>query len=596
MASPPDVSKTDLVTFTILLDGNPINDVYQVTQIQVIKDVNKIPSAKIVLIDGSAEEETFEISESGDFVPGKEVEIKLGYHSTEKTIFKGLITRHGLQVKRDKSSFLVVHCNDKAAKMTIGRKNAYYLKKKDSDVIGTLIGNAGLQKDVEATTFQHPELIQYYATDWDFMLNRAEVNGMIVLVDDGKVSVKKPAVSESPALVITSGDEIQEINTEVDARLQLPKVTGTAWDQSTQKLVTGASQEPSVNAQGNITGKKLSEVLGATGFDLQTPAPIPTAMLKTWANAQLLKSRLARIRGEVTIQGHAGPKPGTTIELAGLGARFNGNAFISGVMHQVEQGEWTTHIAFGLSPNWFTEEQLDIETPLTSGLLPGMHGLQIGTVKKIHDDPDGETRIQVDVPMIKPSGDGVWTRIATFYATNNAGAFFMPEIGDEVILGFLNDDPRFPIILGSVYSKKHKPPYTPDDKNTMKAIVTNSQMKIWFDDVKKDLQIETPGGHKITLSDDQTSITILDSNSNKMVMDKSGISIYSPKDINIKADGKMTLEATGGMDMKTQGDMNLEGLNVNIKAQVALTAEGTASATFKSSGNVTIQGAMVMIN
>ena len=151
MASPPEVSKTDLVTFTILVDGSPINDVYQVTQIQVIKDVNKIPSAKIVLIDGSAEEETFEISESADFLPGKEVEIKAGYHSTEKTIFKGLIVRHGVQVKTDKSSFLVVHCSDKAAKMTVGRKNAYYLKKKDSDIIGTLIGNSGLSKDVEAT-------------------------------------------------------------------------------------------------------------------------------------------------------------------------------------------------------------------------------------------------------------------------------------------------------------------------------------------------------------------------------------------------------------------------------------------------------------
>ena len=596
MASPPTVTKTDLVTFTISVDGSKIKDVYQVTQIQVIKDVNKIPSAKIVLIDGSAEEETFEISESNDFVPGKAVEIKLGYHGTEKTVFKGLIVRHGVQVKSDKSSFLIVHCSDKAAKMTVGRKNAYYLKKKDSDIIGSLIGSAGLQKDVDATTTQHPEVIQYYATDWDFMLNRAEINGLIVLVDDGKVSVKKPAVSASPELVITYGDEIQEINAEVDARHQLPKVTGTSWDMATQKTVTGASQEPSVNKQGNITGKKLAQVLGATDFELQTPAPIPSAVLKAWANAQLLRSRLARIRGEVTFQGNAIPKPGTTIELAGLGARLNGNAFISGVLHQMNQGEWTTQVRFGLSPEWFTEAQRNIETSLTSGLLPGTHGLQIGTVKKIHEDPDGETRIQVDVPMIKPSGDGVWTRIATFYATNQAGAFFMPEIGDEVILGFLNDDPRFPIILGSVYSKKHKPPYTPDKKNTTKAIVTNSKMKIWFDDVKKDLQIETPGGHKVTLSDDKKTLTIVDSNNNKMEMAQGGITITSPKDIKIKATGKISLEAPAGMDLKTPQNMSLEGLNVNIKANVALTAEGTASATFKASGNTTIQGAMVMIN
>ena len=60
--------------------------------------------------------------------------------------------------------------------------------------------------------------------------------------------------------------------------------------------------------------------------------------------------------------------------------------------------------------------------------------------------------------------------------------------------------------------------------------------------------------------------------------------------------GKISLEATAGMDLKTPQNMSLEGLNVNIKANVALTAEGTASATFKASGNTTIQGAMVMIN
>jgi len=344
------------------------------------------------------------------------------------------------------------------------------LKKKDSDVIGTLIGNAGLDKDIEATTTEHPELVQYYATDWDFMLNRAEVDGLIVLVDDGKVTVQKPAVSTSPALVITYGDEIQEIHAEMDARPQLPSVTGTAWDFATQKPVTGASEEPIVNTQGNLDGKTSAKVLGVSGFDLQTPAPVPAAMLKTWANAQLLKSRLARIRGEVTFQGNAIPKPGTTIKLAGLGARFNGDAFISGVFHHMERGEWTTQVSFGLSPQWFTEEQFDIEAPLTSGLLPGIQGLQIGKVKKIHEDPDGENRIQVDVPMITPSGDGVWTRLATFYATNQAGAFFMPEVDDEVILGFLNEDPRYPIILGSVYSSKRKAPYTPDNKNTTKAI------------------------------------------------------------------------------------------------------------------------------
>jgi len=596
MAESPLKANTDLVSFTILVDGQKIKDVYQVFRIEVTKQVNKIPTARFFVIDGSPEEETFPISEAGDFVPGKAVEIKAGYKDADATLFKGVIIKHGIKVGPDKNAFLVISCYDTAVKMTVGRKSAYYLNQKDSDVIGTLIGNAGLGKSVEATAQQHKEIVQYYSTDWDFVVTRAEVNGQIVVVDDGTVTVGAPQVAGTPALVVGYGESLQEVEAEIDARTQLPSVTAGAWDLASQQVVNGTSTEPSVNTQGNLNGKQLAGVIGLSSFDLHSSAPIPQADLKTWAGAQLLKSRLARIRGTVTFQGNSQPKPGQVIELAGLGARFNGTAFIAAVHHRLEEGEWTTEVTFGLEPRWFKEEQTDIEAPLTSGLLPGIRGLHIGKVKQIDQDPDGETRVQIDIPTIAPTGDGVWARLANFYATNNAGSFFMPEIGDEVVLGFLNEDPRYPVILGSFYSSGRTPPYTPDNKNTFKAIVTNSQMKIWFDDVKKILQMETPGGHIVTLSDDAKTITLTDSNKNKIEMASGGITLDSPKDITLKAKGKIILDAAGGIDLKTQGDLNLEGMNVTVKANLALTAQGQASATLKASGNVTVQGAMVLIN
>jgi len=309
-----------------------------------------------------------------------------------------------------------------------------------------------------------------------------------------------------------------------------------------------------------------------------------------------MKSRLARIRGKVSFPGNAKPLPGKVIELAGLGARFNGKAFISSVTHRIEQGDWVTELEFGLSPRWFIEEQSDIEMRPAAGLLPAVHGLQIGKVKKIHDDPGGENRILVDVPMINPSGDGVWARIGSGYATKNAGVFFMPEVDDEVILSFVNNDPSFPVILGSLYSSQRTSPFTPDAKNTNKAIVSNSQLKITMDDDKKIIQIKTPGGHIVTLSDDQKSITIVDSNSNKMEMTSSGIALTSPADIKLKATGQIQLEAQTNVSIKAAMDLSMEGLNVNAKAQLALSAQGQAKAELTASGQVTVRGAMVMIN
>ena len=82
----------------------------------------------------------------------------------------------------------------------------------------------------------------------------------------------------------------------------------------------------------------------------------------------------------------------------------------------------------------------------------------------------------------------------------------------DTVNPFVNGNPSFPIILGSLYSGKHAPPFKPDAPNTHKGIITSAQLKIVMDDVKKSVCISTPGGHVITLSDDARSITIVDSN------------------------------------------------------------------------------------
>lgn len=595
MASPV-VPKFDLISVSVLVGGQEIPDTYEVTQVQVQQQINRIPWAKITLLDGNPSQEDFPISESTNFVPGGEVEIKAGYHSQEASIFKGIVIKQAVRIAGDGASHLTVHCFDKAITMTARRKSAYFLNKTASDIMQEVISGAGLSADVGSTSESIKETIQYNSSDWDFLLTRAEANGMVVTVESGKVSVKAPDFSADSGLLITYGESVIEAEAEIDARHQLASVTSKSWDFSSQAVQSGSSSEPSVNQQGNLTGSTLAQVMGSDAYEMITAAPVTSGDLTTWANAQLLKSRLAKLRGRVTFPGSAKPKAGTTIKLAGLGARFNGAAYASGVTHRLEQGNWSTEVEFGLSPSWFVAEQTDVEARPAGGLLPSVHGLQIGKVKKINEDPDGQTRIQVDVPMIAASGDGVWARIGSPYATKNAGIFFMPEVGDEVILSFVNNDPSFPVIVGSLYSSQRTAPYTPDDKNTNKAIVSNSKLKITMDDDKKIIEILTPGGHKVTLSDDQQSITIVDSNSNKMEMSSSGITLSSASDMTLKATGQIQMQAQSNITIKATADLSMQGLNVNAKAQVALSAQGQAQAELSASGQVTVRGAIVMIN
>ena len=593
--SSPIVANSDLVSATVLIEGQKITDTYPVMRIQVQHKINRVPWAKIVLSDGDPSTQTFAISEASQFVPGNSIEIKVGYRGQETSIFQGIVVRHSVQA-RDGDSSLTVMCFDKAIKMTVQRKSSYFLKMSNSAILEQLIGAAGLTADVENSGSAIDEIIQYYATDWDFLVSRADTYGQMVIVENGKITVKAPDFSADSGLEIKYGESIVEMDAEIDALSQLSSVTSKSWDFTGQAVQSGDSSEPSVNKQGNLDGAQLAQTMGGGAYQLITSAPVATDGLTSWAKAQLLKSRMARIRGRITFPGSALAKPGTTAKLQGLGARFDGNAYISAVTHSIGSGDWKTEAEIGLSPRWFVEESSGVEALPAAGLLPSVHGAQIGTVKKIEDDPDGQTRIQVDVPMIEPSGDGVWARIAGPYATKNAGVFFMPEVGDEVVLNFLNNDPSFPVIVGSLYSSQHAPPFTPDQENTHKAIVSNAQLKIDMDDVKKIVQISTPGGHIVTMSDDQKSITIVDSNNNKLEMTSSGISMNSPGDISIKATGQIQIQAQTSVAVQATTDLSLKGMNVNAEAQVAAAVKGQAQAELSASGQTTVRGAMVMIN
>ena len=593
-----EIASGDLVTFTVKVKGAAIPDTFQVFSIKVEQHLNRISVAQILLLDGSASKETFPISSSDTFLPGNEVTIEAGYNSKNSLIFKGIVTKQSIKVDQGIGSALEVECKDAAVKMTIGRKSASFSKTKDSDVMSKLIGGySGLSASVTATPDTLAELVQYYSTDWDFMLSRAEVNGMIVSTINDKVSVFKPDANSSPVLTVTYGDDLYSFHAELNSITQLSEVKASAWDPKTQKLISAQASNNLAGA-GNLSSKKLADVVGLAEFELQTSAAEPNSQLTGWAKAQMLKSEYAKITGEVRFQGSSKVVPGSYITVKGVGGRFNGDHLLSGVTHDISAGNWFTHASLGLSPAWFVQEA-DVMAPPAAGLLPGVQGLYNATVKKIYQDPDNEYRILVDLPLFNSNGAGQWARLANFYSTSGAGAFFLPEVDDEVVVGFLNDDPRYPIILGSLYSSGRKPysKLQPNQKNSMKAIVSKSELRILFDDENKVLTIQTPASNEIELDDKNKQISIKDENGNSVVMSSSGISMKSPKSITIEADQNLTLKGKMGVTVQASGgDVNVKGVNIKENASAQYSAQGGATAQVQGGAQLTLKAAMVMIN
>jgi Rhs element Vgr protein len=575
----PSAQPKSVATFTLLSGGNPVSQTLQVLSLVVSYEVNRISSALLVMLDGEPSKESFEVSDRPDFEPGKQLEIKAGYRGTEQSIFKGLVVSHGIKVRKA-GSVLVVECKDEAEKMTLAFKSKYFQSVKDSDVLEELIDAHGLAKDVEPTTLVHRQIVQYQTSDWDMALCRAEANGQLCFVKDGKVKIAKPDFSTAPVLTVQYGATVHDLDAEIDARLQYKAVKGVTWSPADQELKdTISATEPSVPTAGNLAAASLADLSGETEFKLFHTGSFDDAELQAWVDACLLKHRLAKVRGRVSIDGTADVAPGQLIELQGVGDRFTGKLYVSAVQHRIEGGNWETVIQFGVNPEWFVETYR-VARPAAGGLLPPISGLQIGVVTKLEGDPDSEERIQVRIPVIHKTDDGAWCRLATLDAGSARGSYFRPELGDEVVVGFLNDDPRHAVVLGALHGSKFAPPEPLSDDNHKKGYQSREKLKLSFDDDKKVIGLETPGGNKLTLSDDAQGITLEDQHGNKVVLDQGGIRLESSKDLVLKA----------------SGDLKASGVNLQLEGSASAKLSGSGGTELSLSGTANLKGPMVNIN
>ncbi|MGX2040177.1 type VI secretion system tip protein VgrG [Methylocaldum sp. MU1018] len=561
------------------MDGQPVPREHQLLAVSVAKTVNKLSSARLVYLDGAAAAGDFPLSNKDLFVPGKAVEILAGPANDPVSLFKGLVVRQSLKVRENSAPQLIVECRHSAVKLTVGRKNAYFFDRTDSDIIGELLQNASIDAEVESTSVTHKQQVQYGASDWDFLLTRAEANGKLVLTNTEKVSVKAPSFEGEAVCELRFGATVLEMDAEIDARGQYSAVKSFSWDAGRQAVVEKEAADPAVTGPGNLDTEGLAAVAGLDYYRLQSLG-VSGDEAQAWADAQWLKSKLSKAGGRIKCEGIGTVNPGDLVKLSGMGERYSGNVFVTGVRHEFDlvQG-WKTHIQFGGIEKWSALEH-NVSAPRAGALLPAVSGLQIGVVTG-NEDPDGEHRVRVRMPLVSDDEAGTWVRVATLDAGDDRGFCFRPELGDEVVLGFLNDDPRQAVILGMLHSSAKPAPLQGSDDNHEKLYQSRSKMKLYFDDDKKIMRLETPAGNKIALSEEDQGLTIEDQNGNKIEMTPDGIRIESAKALELKAGTELKMES---------------GTSFSAKGGTELKLEGTVGAEISSTATTKVKGGLVQIN
>jgi uncharacterized protein involved in type VI secretion and phage assembly len=199
-------------------------------------------------------------------------------------------------------------------------------------------------------------------------------------------------------------------------------------------------------------------------------------------------------------------------------------------------------------------------------------GVVIGIVTN-NQDPDGMGRVKLNFPWRDDSDESHWARVATLMAGKERGAFFLPEVGDEVLVAFEHGDISHPYVVGALWNGVDKPPETNDDgKNNIKKIKSRSGHEIILCDDgesgQEKVEIRTAAGHKLLLDDARggEKIEIVDkSGSNSIKIDSVQNSITIESSMNLKIKGQMVeIEAGGTMTVKAGATLTLQGALVQI--------------------------------
>jgi uncharacterized protein involved in type VI secretion and phage assembly len=194
-----------------------------------------------------------------------------------------------------------------------------------------------------------------------------------------------------------------------------------------------------------------------------------------------------------------------------------------------------------------------------------VRGLAVATVTD-NQDPEGLARVRVRLPWQPEAQESYWARLAVPMAMANQGVYFLPDVGDEVLVGFELGDLTHPCVIGSLWNGQSRPPETNDDgNNDPRVIRTRADTELRFFD-------GSPPSVELKLADNK-----------HLLMDDQGITLEDGSGNSIKIETN-----SGSITIKSSAQLKLESQSISINAG--------ASMELKASGTLTIKGALVQIN
>ncbi|RCJ42042.1 type IV secretion protein Rhs [Nostoc minutum NIES-26] len=526
----------------------------------------------------------------------------------EDRLIEGEIT--GIEVKFTNTSeaHIIVRGYDVSYRLHRGRYNRSFTNCTDTEIVRRVAQEAGIkigQMDVSGAT--HEYVFQENQTNMEFLRERAAKIGFELYVQDNKIHFCKPKSGGS--LKLEWLEDITSFDVRVTSAEQVSSVQVNTWDYGKKKLISETiSKEQLVTQTGNGNGSSISQK-----FKMKQPPkmivvdqPVDTAK-EAKQMAQALCNELGGefVTAEAKAVGNPIIRPGKVVTLQNMGTRYSGKYYITGTCHRYIHRDYTTNFTV----RGLREGSLLSTLPPKTHLQPGQT-LLVGLVTN-NKDPKGWGRVKVKFPTLTTQHDSHWARVVGLGASDKRGFYCLPEINDEVLVGFEHGDIHRPYIVGGVWNGKDKTVEPVNDtinKNKqvrLRTIKTRTGHSIQFveDDLKKSkagIYIKTSGGHRIDLNDSQKFIEIKTAGGHTIRMDDKPNS----KKIEIKTSGRNKVilnDRYSIVKVETKGRQHLTfndlTRTVTLQTTGTINVNGAAAINVGSGGAVNVNtGGAVNVN
>jgi uncharacterized protein involved in type VI secretion and phage assembly len=502
---------------------------------------------------------------------GKKIEIGFGSSVTQDPNFrneakgyliKGEITAIDVNFTQRSESHLIIRGYDLSHRLHRGRHNRSFKNLTDSDIVKKIAQEVGLQVHADETGAARDYVFQENQTNMEFLRELAARQGFELFVQDESLYFRKPQSQAS--LELRWLREISQFNIRVTSAQQVDAVEVRGWDyENKRSIVETANSENTMTETENSKGSQVANHFQVTPKMIVVDQPVFTTD-EAKRMAQSLCDELGGefVYADAKMDGNGNPeiRVGRLIDIKDIG-NYSGKYYVTETRHLYYEKVYSTDFRVrGLRD----ASLLSLLAPPTR-LQPGQT-LMVGIVTN-NKDPQGWGRVKVQLPTLTEEHESNWARVVAMGAGRSRGVDWLPEVEDEVLVGFEHGDIHRPYVIGGVWNGKDKPPEdvnhsVQSGKVRLRTIKTRTGHRIQFVDegqaeAHEGIHIQTAGGQSIYLNDHDRQIEIKTSGGQSVTLND------QTQTISVKSTANLALESQGNIVLKANGTIALLGTVIN---------------------------------